>query len=101
MKTVFVDTFFYIDAMSQNAVRRQAAEKAVALLGQARFVTTQLVLAELLNFYAEYKPFVRMAAASLVRNLLTDPETEVIELQTASFSMAWLFTNRARTKATV
>ena len=35
MKTVFVDTFFYIDAMSQNAVLRQAAEKAVASLGQA------------------------------------------------------------------
>ncbi len=85
MKTIFVDTFFYIDAMSQNADLRLRAEQAVASIGQAQFVTTELVLTELLNYYANYRPFVRKAAANLVRTLLANTKTEVIQLSHQTF----------------
>lgn len=85
MKTIFVDTFFYVDAMSQNSDLRLKAEKAVAAIGQAQFVTTDLVLTELLNYYAGYKPFIRKAAASLARNLLANAKTEVIQFSHQAF----------------
>jgi predicted nucleic acid-binding protein len=85
MKTIFVDTFFYVDAMSRNADLRLQAEKAVAAIGQAQFVTTDLVLTELLNYYASYQPFIRKTAASLAKNLLTNAKTEVIQLSHQAF----------------
>lgn len=85
MRTIFVDTFFYVDAMSQNSDLRTKAEKAVAAIGQAQFVTTDLVLTELLNYYADYKPFIRKAAANLARNLLANAKTEVIQFSHQDF----------------
>lgn len=78
MKTIFVDTFFYIDAISPNADLRRAAAAVVAALGRARFVTTEAVLTEVLNYYAEYKPHIRKAAVDVARSLLSSTTTEVL-----------------------
>lgn len=85
MRAIFVDTFFYIGALSLNADLRTKAEQAVASIGQAQFVTTDLVLTELLNYYAGYRPFVRKAAANLVRILLANTKTNVIPLSHQTF----------------
>ncbi len=78
MKTVFVDTFFWVASMSPKASERQLAQQAATALGKARFVTTETVLIELLNYYAEFKPHIRQAAIKLVRKILLETGTEVV-----------------------
>ena len=78
MRTVFVDTFFWVASISPRADERQAAQQAVQNLSVANFVTTESVLLELLNFYAEFKPHIRLKAVRLVKKILEEDDTEVV-----------------------
>ena len=78
MKTIFVDTYFWIASISPKASERQIASQVVQSLGAANFVTTEAVLLELLNFYAEFKPHIRLVTARLVRKILEEADTEVV-----------------------
>ncbi len=78
MRTVFVDTFFWVAILNPHDEPRRTARAVELGLGQPRFVTTESVLIEVLNFYAEFKPHMRQATANLVKQILVRPDVEVL-----------------------
>ncbi len=79
MRTVFVDTYFWVAGLNPKEELREEAREAEAALGDVRFVTTESVLIEVLNYYASYQPYLRQAAVDLVRRIAINPKIEVVE----------------------
>ncbi len=78
MKTVFVDTFYWVNGLSPVGKHRQDAALAEAALGDANFVTTEIVLIEVLNFFSGYKPTIKHNVARAIRDLLNNEDVEVV-----------------------
>lgn len=85
MKTVFVDTFYWIAAANPRDQWHGKAEDIKNTLGPARLVTTEAILTELLNYFCEYRPEMRQMVASVVRKLLDNPHIEVLQQTRESF----------------
>lgn len=79
MKAVFVDTYFWVAGLNPKEELREEAREAEAALGNVRFVTTESILIEVLNYYASYQPYLRQAAVDLVRRIAINPKIEVVE----------------------
>ena len=78
MKRYFVDSVYWIALANPND---QWSEKAFAVDTQIRnstLVTTEEVLLELLNFYAESGSFLRQKAVDLARSILVDPRIQIV-----------------------
>ena len=73
MKSVFADAVYWIALLNQKDSLHQQAVTASRSLGGAQVVTTEMVLTELLNAFAERGPEVRFAAARLVVGLRRTP----------------------------
>jgi len=70
MKTVFADTIYWVPVSIRVIKWHDAVVLAESALGDFQIITTELVLMEILNFYAEYNQLLRQSAARLVRNML-------------------------------
>jgi len=79
MKTVFADTIYWVASLNSRDQWHDAVVLAESALGDFQIITTELVLMEILNFYAEYNQLLRQSAARLVRNMLNNPDIEVIK----------------------
>jgi predicted nucleic acid-binding protein len=76
-RTVFVDTFYWIARINP---RDQWHQKALALkssLKNARLITSEAVLIELLNYFSDYGPEMREAVALIVRYIMDDSNAGV------------------------
>ncbi|MCC6453266.1 MAG: type II toxin-antitoxin system VapC family toxin [Acidobacteria bacterium] len=85
MKRYFVDAVHFIALANP---KDQWHEKAVCLANETiedRHITTEEVLIEFLNFYAESGEFMRQKVADLARSVLTDVHIEVISRTETSF----------------
>src|SRR5438477_9508703 len=78
MKAVFADTLYWVARINPRDQWHQQVIQVRRQLGQVYLVTTESVLIELLNLLASYKPEIRLASVTLVRDIFDDPETEVI-----------------------
>ncbi len=85
MKTVFVDTVYWIATARPNDPWKDAATKARRELGRVRLVTTDEVLAEFLAALSRGRPRLRLGAARMVRSILSNPNIQVIPQSRASF----------------
>lgn len=85
MKTIFADALYWIALINPNDQWHERVLEAARSLGQARLLTTEEVLTEVLNFYAEGGQSWRAAATSGVRAILGDPHTEVVPSTHSSF----------------
>jgi predicted nucleic acid-binding protein len=74
---VFADTLYWIALISPRDQWRSRALKASGSLAQARLMTTEDVLIEVLNSFAEWGGQVRRAATSNVRAILSNSNIEV------------------------
>jgi len=72
VKQVFADTLYWGATLHPFDQYRARAIRALALLGEVRLVTTDEVLAELLDGLAHRGPFLRKAAAMAVHRILSD-----------------------------
>jgi predicted nucleic acid-binding protein len=82
MKSIFADTGYWI-ALLNPLDQLHARSKAVSnQLGRVRIVTSEMVLTEVLNGFAEKGAALRTAAVSLVRELQDNPNV-VISPQTS------------------
>jgi len=70
VKTVFVDSSFWIAITRPADPLREAALQALDELGPARFVTTEEVLIEFCAGVGRADVYTRRAAAQMVRKLL-------------------------------
>lgn len=77
MKTVFVDTAYWVAIARPDDQWHQEAEQARKRLGTVRMVTTDGVLTEVLASLSA-SPFLREKAVELVRAIISDPNIEVV-----------------------
>jgi uncharacterized protein len=54
VKVVFADTVYWVALINPKDEWRNQARSAIALLRDARIVTTDSILIEVLNFFAEH-----------------------------------------------
>ncbi|HET6879953.1 MAG TPA: hypothetical protein VFI31_07350 [Pirellulales bacterium] len=84
----FADTFWWIalgnptDAWHARVIAWQASHP------NARFVTTEEILSEVLTWFAASGPAGRALASTMVRDILSDPTTQVLPQTSADFAAA-------------
>lgn len=78
MRSVFVDTGYWIAILSKRDQWQAPAIAAKKALGHIRLVTTDEVLVEFLNAMGERGKHVREAAAKAVRAIIEDVNIEVV-----------------------
>jgi predicted nucleic acid-binding protein len=87
-RTLFADTFYWIALLNPRDAHHAAALGYGVMLGSARHVTTDLVLAEVLNHFSRGGPYWRGKAALQVRGLRGDPDVAVLPTSPADFDAA-------------
>jgi len=92
---VFADTVYWIAMINPKDEWRNQARSATALLRDVLIITTDSILIEVLNFFAEHGNEARRRAVSVVEQLLTNPDTEVVP-QTHDNFLAGLTFYKAR-----
>jgi predicted nucleic acid-binding protein len=85
MKTIFADTLYWVSGLNPRDQWHQGVVEAEKAQGDFQIVTTESVLIEVLNYYCESTTHLRRAATRLVRNVLANPEVEVIAHSPAAF----------------
>src|SRR5258706_4110263 len=78
MSIVFADTLCWIAIISSRDQWHQRAVSINSDLSDARLVTTDSVLTELANFFAEYGDVMRRKVALTIRTVLSDAQVEVL-----------------------
>lgn len=78
MKTVFADTGYWIALLNPRDELHERARQVSESLGQTRIVTSEMVLVELLNYYADRGTAKRGAAATLARKLQESPNVVIV-----------------------
>jgi len=85
MKTVFADTLYWIAISNPNDDWHKQAVKVSSGLVEARLITTDEVLVEVLTFVAKGGLHSRAAAVALVKDILGDPNITVVPQTRDSF----------------
>ena len=85
MKTIFADTLYLVATCLPEDQWYEKAKEVSLELEPFQTVTTETVLIEMLNFFAEYKSSVRQAAADFVYRLLDDQRVELAPHGTETF----------------
>ena len=85
MRLVFADTLYWGAILHPHDQYRNRAIRARSALGEARLVTTDEVLAELLDGLAHRGPALRQAGALAVRKILDDRRVTVHPQSRESF----------------
>lgn len=78
MRNVFVDTNYLVALISPKDQWRRAAREAQQAIGVVRLTTSEWVLAELLNYFAESHSSFRLAAAEVSTRMIEEPGVEII-----------------------
>lgn len=91
MSTVFADASFWIGLLNRKDQHHDAAKKAQARLEpETRFVTTEMVLVEVLNTFAKLElTHLKDSAARLVLGLRNQPNTDIIPQSSDQFESAF------------
>ena len=90
---VFADACYWIARLNERDSLHEIATLLSDNLGARRVVTTELVLIEVLNFFAELGPEKRRAAVTLAQTLREDTGVDVIDLSETKFWNAVAFYN--------
>ena len=77
MKRIFADSSYWIALLNPHDQLYRSTARLVPQLRRALLVTTDLVLAELLNYYAPRGSRMRQAASELVDAIVVDVHVEV------------------------
>ena len=85
MRIVFADTLYWIALTNSRDQWHQRAVSINAEFSEARLVTTDSVLTELANFFAEYGEVMRGKVALAIRSVLSDEEVEVLSESRQTF----------------
>jgi predicted nucleic acid-binding protein len=78
VREVFADTLYWVALSNPKDQWHAAALRASQSLGKVRVVTTEEVLVEAVNALSSQGAALRRHIAQVVRDLLQDPEVEVV-----------------------
>jgi predicted nucleic acid-binding protein len=85
VRTVFADTHYWIATINPKDQWNQRAIEVSQTLPPVRLVTTDDVLAEVLNFFSGQGELMRSNAARAVRSVLDNAEVQVVTVDLAAF----------------
>ena len=85
MNEIFADTNYWIARVNVHDQWYDRVIEVEQTLGAVNLVTTESVLIELLNFFAEYPARIRQTAVAFVYYLLDDLSIEVLPHTRATF----------------
>ena len=77
MNEIFVDTLHFAAVLNPKDQWYELASAVEAEIGDARLVTTETVIHEFLNFFADFPPRMKKRAADFVNDLY---ETRAVEI---------------------
>jgi predicted nucleic acid-binding protein len=89
--TLFADTFFWVALLSPRDRHHSAAMAFSSQLSTTRFVTTDLVLVEVLNHFCGMGPIWRAKAATQVRGIRLRSDIDVVTTTDPDFDTALTF----------
>jgi predicted nucleic acid-binding protein len=78
MRAVFADSGYWVAIANSKDNLHTRAVAAAERLGECRIVTSEMVLVEFLNGFAECGSHLRTKAAELVLAVTADPDIEVV-----------------------
>jgi predicted nucleic acid-binding protein len=86
---IFADTSYWVALVNpRDQLHRLAKEASVALSG-GRIVTSEWVLTELLNSFAEGRADLRTAASKVVASVTSSPDVVVVPQTSSGFKAAF------------
>ncbi len=88
MNVVFADAGYFIANLDSRDPLHERARTVAAGLGLFGTVTTQMVIAEVLNYASRGGDYLRSLAVEMVRNLQARPDVEIVPQTDAQFSAA-------------
>jgi predicted nucleic acid-binding protein len=78
MRVVFADTVYWVAITNPRDALHLAATEMGSRLGAYRFVTSEMVLVEVLNAMSGDSNHLRCAAADLAQEIMDDPSIELV-----------------------
>ena len=78
MTVVFADTFYWVALTNTQDSSHERALKLTRSLGDLEIVTSETVVIEYLNFFADWGESFRRKAAENVQNMLVRPSVRVL-----------------------
>ena len=78
MNVVFADAGYFITNLDNRDPLHERARTVAAGLGLFSTVTTQMVIAEVLNYVSRGGDYLRSLAVQMVRNLEARPDVEIV-----------------------
>lgn len=88
MRSIFVDSNYLVALTNPRDQWRARARKIQLDLGTVTLVTTEFVLVELLNYFAETRSDLRAAAVNIVHKLRDNPAIEIVPCTHVAFESA-------------
>ena len=88
MTAVFADTAYWIALVNPHDQLHGLAKKQSSVLG-APIVTSELVLVELLNYFADCGPILRSRTSSAVASILSSEDVLVVRQASRDFEHAF------------
>ncbi|MFM2377822.1 MAG: hypothetical protein RLZZ143_398 [Cyanobacteriota bacterium] len=85
MKIVFVDSLYWIALINPKDQWQSVTVEAKKRYGSAKFVTTEAVLIEVLNYFSTYGARFRFISSQVTRAILDDPDIEVLPINSSLF----------------
>lgn len=85
MKIVFVDSLYWIALINPKDQWYSVTVEAKKRYGSAKFLTTEAVLIEVLNYFSTYGARFRFISSQVTRAILDDPDIEVLPINSSLF----------------
>src|SRR5205809_2657153 len=87
---IFADTLYWVATLNPKDQWHRAAIEKRETLGNITIVTTETILIEFLNYFAEHGPDTRLAAVEAVTAIIRADEVEYVPHDENAFSKALL-----------
>ena len=88
MRSVFADANYWIAILNPKDNLHARARRVSAALGRTRIVTSEMVLAEVLNAFASKGIYLRTRASLLVDQIRSSPSAEILPMTSSAFREA-------------
>jgi len=88
MTRIFADAGYWIALLSPKDALHEKAKLTSASLGRTRIITSEVVLAEVLNAFARKGDLLRRTACVLVDKIRSNPNAEIVPMTSRAFTHA-------------
>jgi predicted nucleic acid-binding protein len=85
MSIVFADTGYWIALVNPNDQLHEKAKNVSESIGRFRIVTSEMVLTELLNYFAKHGQHLRNAAVESIQEMRANANVDGVPMTSAQF----------------